>query len=147
MHAGHATEPRRVVIGWDYGAHGIWWVLTREEMQAPAPPADRAGHWGGTPPSGWHDRPRPWSDRLSGELLDELQAWNDACAAAGADAQALQERGRELAIQVQDELGTDGWEVLYQVDGRMLRVHPPGSWPVESWKQDLLGYRSRTAAE
>jgi hypothetical protein len=24
--------------------------------------------------------------------------------------------------------------------GRMLRVYPPGSWPVESWKQELLGY-------
>ena len=76
-----------------------------------------------------------------------LQAWNDACAADGADAQALQERGRELAIQVQDELGTDGWEVLYQMDGRMLRVHPPGSWSVESWKQELLGYHSRSPAE
>ena len=93
------------------------------------------------------DRPGPWSDRLSGELLDYLQAWNDACAADGADAQALQERGRELAIQVQDELGTDGWEVLYQMDGRMLRVHPPGSWPVESWKKELLGYHSRSPAE
>jgi len=59
----------------------------------------------------------------------------------------LQERGRELAIQVQDELGTDGWEVLYQMDGRMLRVHPPGSWPVESWKRELLGYHSRPPAE
>jgi len=76
-----------------------------------------------------------------------LQAWNDACAAAGADAQALQERGRALAIQVQDELGVDGWEVLYQMDGRMLRVQPPGSWPVESWRQDLLGYRRRSPAE
>jgi hypothetical protein len=132
-----------VLIGWDYGAHGIWWVLTKEEKQAPAPP----GRWGGAPPSSRHDRPGPWSDRLSGELLDDLQAWNDACAVAGADAQALQERGCELAIQVQDELGTDGWEVLYQMDGRMLRVHPPGSWPVESWKQELLGYRSRSPAE
>jgi hypothetical protein len=60
-------------------------------------------------------------------------------------AQALQERGCELAIQVQDELGTDGWEVLYQLDGRMLRVHPPGSWPVESWEQELLGYNSRSS--
>jgi hypothetical protein len=76
MYACHVTEPRRVLIGWDYGAHGIWWVLTKEEKEAPAPP----GHWSGTPPSSWHDRPRPWSDRLSGELLDDLQAWNDACA-------------------------------------------------------------------
>ena len=60
---------------------------------------------------------------------------------------ALQERGRELAIQVQDELGSDGWEVPYQIDGQMFRVHPAGSWPVESWKQDLLGYHSRSPAE
>ena len=38
-------------------------------------------------------------------------------------------------------------EVLYQMDGRMLRVQPPGSWPVESWKQELLGYHSRSPAE
>lgn len=92
-----------MLIGWDQGARGIWWVLTKDEKQAPAPP----GHWSGTPPSSWHDRPRSWSDRLSGKLLDDLQAWNDACAADGADTQALQERGRELALQVQDELGTD----------------------------------------
>jgi hypothetical protein len=143
MYACRVTEPRRVLIGWDHGARGIWWVLTKEEKEAPASP----GHWSGTPPSSWHDRPGPWSDRLSAELLDYLQTWNDACATDGADAPALQERGRELAIQVQDELGTDGWEVLYQMDGRMLRVHPPGSWPVESWKQELLGYRSRPPAE
>ena len=143
MYACRVTEPRRVLIGWDHGAHGIWWVLTKEEKEAPAPP----GHWSGTPQSSWHDRPGPWSDRLSGELLDDLQAWNDACAADGADAPALQERGRELAIQVQDELGTDGWEVLYQIDGQMFRVHPPGSWPVESWKQELLDYHSRSPAE
>ena len=29
------TEPRRVLIDWDYGAHGIWWVLTKEEKEAP----------------------------------------------------------------------------------------------------------------
>jgi hypothetical protein len=143
MYACRVMEPRRVLIGWDYGAHGIWWVLTKEEKEAPAP----AGPWSGTPPSRRRDRPRPWSDRLSGELLDDLQAWNDACAADGADARALEERGRELAIQVQDELGIDGWEVLYQMDGRMLRVRPPGSWPVESWKQDLLGYQRRSPAE
>ena len=91
--------------------------------------------------------PVPRGDRLSGGLLDDLQAWNDACVADGADAQVLQERGRALAIQVQGELGSDGWEVLYQMHGRMLRVHPPGSWPVESWKQELLGYHSRSPAE
>ena len=62
----------------------------------------------------------------------------------GANPQALQERGRELAIRVQDELGTDDWEVLYQMGGRMSRVHPPGGWPVESWQQELLGYRPRS---
>jgi hypothetical protein len=132
-----------VLIGWDAAAHGIWWVLTKEEKEASAP----SGRSSGARPSSSHDRPRPWSDRLSGELLDGLQAWNDACAARGANAQALQGCGRELAIRVQDELGTDGWEVLYQMGGRMLRVYPPGSWPVESWTRELLGYRSRSSAE
>jgi hypothetical protein len=128
-----------VLIDWDYGAHGIWWVLTKQEKEGPAPP----GHWTGTPPPGWHDRPRPWSDRLSSELLDDLQAWNGACEDDAADIQVLQERGRELAIQVQDELGQDGWEVLYRMGDRMMRVHPPGSWSIDSWQQQLLGYAPR----
>jgi hypothetical protein len=141
------TQPRRVLIGWDYAARGIWRVLTRQEKEGLVPP----GRWSGTPPQGSHERPRPWSDRLSGGLLDDLRAWNDACAAADAGARAtagaapdgLQERGRDLAIRVQDELGTDGWEVLYQMGGRMFRVHPEGSWPIESWQQELLGYDPR----
>ncbi len=131
-------KPRRVLIGWDYGARGIWWVLSREEREAPAPP----GRWTGTPPPDRHDRPKPWSDQLSGGLLDDLHAWNDACAAAGAPPRRCK---NAAAIRVQDELGTDDSEVLYQMGGRMLRVHPPGGWPVESWQQELLGcYRPRS---
>jgi hypothetical protein len=55
-------------------------------------------------------------------------------------ARILQERGRELATRAQNELGTDGWEVLYNLGERVHRVHPPGSWPAETWEQDLLGY-------
>lgn len=127
------SGPRRVLIDWDYGAHGIWWVLSKEEKEAPAPP----GRWSGAPP-GQGDRPGPWSDRLPAGLLDDLQAWNDDCE-DGDDVGVLRERGRELAVRVQEELGTDGWEVLYQMGGRMHRVHPPGSWPVGSWRQELLG--------
>jgi hypothetical protein len=126
-----------VLIGWDFGARGIWWVLTREEKEGPG----RPGRWTSAPPAGWHNHPRPWSDRLSGGLLDELQAWNDAWTTDDADPLALEERGRDLAIRVQNELGTDGWEVLYRVGGRMFRVDPPGSWPIGSWQQELLGYR------
>jgi hypothetical protein len=143
------TEPRRVLIGWDYAATGIWWILTQEEMQAPAP---RVGsRTGGAPPRP-DGGPRPWSDRLSEDLLDDLQAWNDSCDGNSRDrdkdfrevtARALQERGRELAIRVQNELGTDGWEVLYQLGDRMFRVHPPGSWPAGTWQQELLGYAPR----
>ena len=32
MYACRVTEPRRVLIGWDYGARGIWWVLTKPEL-------------------------------------------------------------------------------------------------------------------
>jgi hypothetical protein len=131
-----------VLIDWDYGAHGIWWILTKQEKQAPAP----AGYWRGTPSPGWHDRRRPWSDRLSTELLDDLQAWNSACEDDSVDTRALQERGCELAIRVQDQLGQDGWEVLYRMGDRMMRVHPPGSWPIDSWQQQLLGYAPRQGA-
>jgi len=127
-----------VLINWDYGAGGIWMVLSREQMSAPAPP----GRWTGTPPPGHASGPRPraWSDRLPGGLLDELQDWNDGWDHPDADVAALQERGRVLAIRVQEELGTEGWEVLYMMKGRVHRVQPPGSWPHESWRQELLGY-------
>jgi hypothetical protein len=138
-----------VLIGWDYAATGIWRVLTKEELEAPVP---RGGHWAGGAPSLPDNRPRPWSDRLSEDLLDDLQAWNDSCDSNSRDnnkdlrevtARALQEQGRELAIRVQNELGTDGWEVLYQRGDRMFRVHPPGNWPAGTWQQELLGYAPR----
>ena len=130
------TEPRRVLIDWDYGAHGIWWVLTKEEE---APPA--RGRRVGIQPPGRLDRARPWSERLTAGLLDDLQAWNSAWDADNAEPRILQERGRALALRVQDELGTNGWEVLYRIGGRIFRVHPPGNWPVATWEQELLGYR------
>jgi hypothetical protein len=58
----------------------------------------------------------------------------------------LQERGREAALRVQDELGTNGWEVLYRIGGRIFRLHPPGNWPFATWEQELLGYRPRRQA-
>jgi hypothetical protein len=146
LYARGVTEPRRVLIGWDYGASGIWWVLTKEEMEAPPP----GGSWAGTAPPRRNERFRAWSDRLSQELLDDLQAWNDSWDNNHAPqeneevtAQALQEQGRDLAVRVQNELGTDGWEVLYQIGGQMFRVHPPGIWPIKTWEQELLGYAPR----
>jgi hypothetical protein len=133
------TEPRRVLITWDSGASGIWWVLAKEEMAAPAPP----GRWAGARPTEPRHPVRPWSDRLTSQLLDDLQVWNDDWDHRDTDSRALQERGRDLAMRVQDELGTDGWEVLYQMNGQMLRVHPPGSWPIGAWEQQLLGYAPR----
>jgi hypothetical protein len=134
------AEPRRVLVASDVSAHGIWWVLTKEEKEAPAPP----GSWSGSPPSDSPHRPRPWSDRLSADLLGGLQEWNDAWDVEDPDSEALNERGRELARRVQDELGTDGWEVLYRIGDQMCRVHPPGSWPVGTWQQELLGYQPRS---
>jgi hypothetical protein len=139
------TEPRRVLVDWDWGASGIWRVSTREDLLA-APPA---GTWTGTPPAP-AARLRAWSDLLSDELLDDLQQWNDDYGRAerrailGSDQPAaLMERGRLLAIRVQSELGTEDWEVLYRSGATIYRVHPPGSWPVESWRQELLGYPPR----
>lgn len=133
------AEPRRVLIDWDYAASGIWWVLTRGEMEAPA----ARGTWSGAPPTAGAPHPRPWGDLLPAELLDALRHWNDAWDTRDPDPDLLRRQGRDLAVQVQEELGTDGWEVLYIMGGRVRRVHPPGSWPLGSWKQDLLGYRPR----
>jgi len=136
-----------VIIDADYCANGIWWVDTREEHEAPYQQwsyltrAQRPGK----PPAR-----RPWRERLSQGLVDDLQGWNrswddhDGFWNDGGGAQAWQEQGRELASRVQEELGTGDWEVLYRMNGRVHRVHPPGSWPAETWLQDLLGYAPRT---
>ena len=61
----------------------------------------------------------------------------------------LEERGWELAIRVQNELGTEGWEVLYYLGGRVHWVHPPGNWPGETWEQrcSATGHETRAIAE
>ena len=136
------TEPRRLLIDWDWGASGIWKVLTREEFMVPPSP----GRWTGVPPPASVTRPRAWGDLLSAELMDDLQQWNDDCGRAerhGGQTAGLTERGRLLAIRAQDELGTQGWEVLYKAGAVVHRVHPPGSWPVHSWQQELLGCSPR----
>jgi hypothetical protein len=84
--------------------------------------------------------PRPFSDRLSAALIDDLPEWNNASGQKGIDARTLQGRGQELAIRVQDELGTDDWEVPCKTGSRMHRVHPAGSWPIDSWQRELPGY-------
>lgn len=80
-------------------------------------------------------------------MLGDLKTWNDSWDPHGPPdletAQVLREQARELAVRVQDELGTDGWEVLYRQGGWVHRLHPPGSWPADTWEQDLLGYPPR----
>jgi hypothetical protein len=133
------TEPRRVMIGWEYLCDGIEWVSTKEEQEALYPFELEKVQRPGKPPI-----PRPWPERLSEQLISNLKAWNDSWGLYGsADREVvweLQARGRELAIRAQEELGTDEWEVLYKLGGRVHRVHPPGSWPAETWEQELLGY-------
>jgi hypothetical protein len=139
------TELRRVLIAFDYRADGIWWVATKEEIEAPYEERSRLNRE--------HHRltsHRPWGDLLSDQLLDDLKAWNDSWDFTivqedeeDVPEEVLYERGRDLAIRVQDELGADGWEVLYHLGDRVRRVHPPGSWPEEIWEQDLLGYPPR----
>jgi hypothetical protein len=136
------TELRRVLIAFDYRAEGVWWVATKEEIEAPSEEHRRLNKE--------HHRltsHRPRGDLLSDQLLDDLKVWNDSwdftivqADEADVPEEVLYERGRELAIRVQDELGTDGWEVLYFQDGQAHRVHPPGSWPDDTWERDLLGY-------
>jgi len=142
------TEPRRVLIDWEYLCDGIYWVPDKEEYETPYPEGLRlrdVQRPGGPPVI------REWRERLGEQVLRDLKAWNDSWDAQGApdleSARVLQERGRELAVRVQEELGTDGWEVLYKLGGRVHRVHPPGSWPAETWEQELLGYAPRDPRE
>lgn len=138
-YAHNMTEPRRVLIDADFAAGGLWWVSTKEELEDPTSSDLTREQQPGKP----H---HSGALRLSQELRDDLKAWNrswdDSYGFWESDEarRGWEEQGRELAIQVQNELGTDGWEVLYQLGGRVHRVEPPGSWPAETWTQDLLGY-------
>jgi len=129
------------MIDWEYLRHGIEWVPTKEEWEATGL---QRRDWDKVQRPGKPPIPRPWPERLSGQLISDLKAWNDSWGPYGFGdrevVRELQGRGRELAVRVQDELGTDEWEVLYNLDGRVHRVHPPGSWPVQTWEQELLGY-------
>lgn len=137
------TEPQRAIVAADIGLCGLGRVLTREEFLAPAPP----GRWSGQPPARPPvSRPRAWSEHLTAQLVDDLQEWNDAWDCDRPDEPALQERGRALAVLVQEQLGSS-WEVLYTMNGRVHRVTPPGSWPWDSWRQELLGYPPRRSEQ
>lgn len=83
----------------------------------------------------------PWGGLLSHQVLADLKAWNDAHDYTIfqedeeiPDDEVLEERGRELAFRVQNELGTEGWEVFYYLGGGVQRVHPHGSWLAETWE-------------
>jgi hypothetical protein len=128
------TSPRRVLIDWDFGAHGIWTVLSPEERSAPRPPGKLAPY---EPP---RDHSRPWSGLLSNTLLDALDGWNaegevlGRKRTPGLELKAFRQRGTELAQHVQQELGS-GYQVLYVVAG--------GAWRwVLPWSQRICPSRA-----
>lgn len=97
-----------MLISFDHYADGNSWLGTKEEQEAAAyeqwSRLTRALYGLSGPP--------PWRDLLSDQVLADLKAWNDAHdhTLRREDeeilpAEELEERGRELAIRVQDELG------------------------------------------
>jgi len=105
------TWVAKVVIDWDWGAPGIWKVLSPEELNAPAP----SGTW-----TGWSgellDLRSRWT-ALSPELWAELVSWNEsgdrfAPGDPDEDGESAEfwSHARPLAERVQDELGQN-WEV------------------------------------
>jgi hypothetical protein len=131
-----ASAVKRVLIDWDWGASGIWTILSAEELSAPGP----AGSWYSAAPLAEAERPRPWSDKLSADLLDALQEWNDHGgelfhplgpdsddATSRATEDAFMSRGAKLAAWTQRELGPD-YEVLFITStGAWQWVRPPWS--------------------
>jgi hypothetical protein len=105
---------QQVLIDWDWGAGGIWTVREPDQPFIPAP----GGHWGASSHDA-RDRYRAWRGRLTDELIDCLQAWNDdgdtfmgrhAHQHSDAERIAFWGRGRDLAEQAQQQLG-DEYEV------------------------------------
>lgn len=118
----------KVLIDWELAAAGIWTITPPEEAIAPAP----GGEW--RPFVGPRDRRRAWRGLLLDDLLDALQAWNDqgdlvmgrsAHQYTDEDRAAFWARGRELAEEVQRQLGPD-YEVLFVTgSGAWQWVEPP----------------------
>lgn len=131
-----ASAAKRVLIDWDWGASGIWTILSADELSAPAP----AGMWYSADLEAEAERPHPWSDKLSTDLLDALQEWNDHGGklfhplgpdsddeTSRANEDAFLSRGAELAVCTQRELGPD-YEVLFITsNGAWQWVQPPWS--------------------
>lgn len=128
-----ATARKRVLIDWDWGAHGIWTILSGEDLAAPAP----TGVWRSYEKPASEAAPRPWSDQLSAELLEALQEWNDrgervfdytrTAEASEEERDAFRTKGEELAARTQRELGPH-YEVLFvTVGGAWKWVDPPWS--------------------
>jgi hypothetical protein len=98
------TGPRRILIDWEYGASGLAWCSTEEEHEAPAERWSylRRVQQPGGPPIRMPE--------LTRELRDDLQAWNDSWDERDPlfeeKLPQLQEQGRQLAVRVQEELGT-----------------------------------------
>lgn len=114
---------RQVLIDWDWDASGIWIVGATEEAAGPTP----GGEWraDGAP----RDRHRAWRGLITDRLLDTLQAWNDdgdLVMGRGAHEHTDEERitfwarGRELADEVQQQLGPD-YEVRCRTPAAYLR--------------------------
>jgi hypothetical protein len=123
---------KRVLIDWDFAAHGIW-IINSPSNEAPTQAEGHRGQWGNEPR---HDsqRIRPWSDLLTVTLSDGLQRWNDlGCSLSRAslanqlndsDWETFFRDGRLLAEAVQSELG-DERQVLSAADGAWHFVRFP----------------------
>jgi hypothetical protein len=110
------------LIDWDWGATGIWSVGLPEQTFASAPTTERRAA------VAEQDRRRAWRGLLSDHLIDALQVWNDdgdlvmgrhAHEHTDEDRIAFWARGRELAAQVQEQLGTE-YEVLCRTPAAYL---------------------------
>jgi hypothetical protein len=124
--------PQRVLIDWDYAAHGIWKIPSAEVLSALAP----GGSWAPRKDAAT-GRPRPWGDVLSSGLLDALQDWNDTGetllgprrepSSVGPELERFWALAAELAHRTQQELGA-GYEALYQTaQGAWRWVLPPAA--------------------
>lgn len=104
-----------MLIAFDYCASGIWQVVTKEDEDASY--EERSAQTRTQRQPARVTPHRQLGDLLSDQLLDDLKAWNDSCDFTMVqgddellDDEVLDERGRALAVRVQKELGTDGWE-------------------------------------
>jgi hypothetical protein len=128
----HDSFVQRALIDYDFAAHGIWLITSSSFRSDSVGRSDSHTQRAVSREGG--KTAQSWSQLLSGELLSDLQSWNDwgcqlnrSSSIDGATEpiwSTFYRNARDLAARTQMELGAS-WQVLWMEGGAWHFVRPP----------------------